>query len=111
MKPTLCKLQHGSTLVLTMITSALVGTVLASYLQLVGNRNQSAMRATAWNTAIPVLEAGIEEALTHLQFDKNNPSANDWTAELVDGQQVYWKRRALPDGSYYCVTNFNAASS
>ena len=68
------------------------------------------MRALAWNTAMPVLEAGIEEALTHLNRDSNSPTANYWTADQVNGQAVYWKYRALPDGSYFYVTNFNVAS-
>ena len=56
------------------------------------------------------LEAGIEEALTHLHEDADHPTANQWKAEEVDGQTAYWKRRALPDGSFFCVTNFGAAS-
>ncbi len=102
--------QAGSTLVATVIISALIGTVLCSYLALIANRNQVAMRALAWNTAMPVLEAGIEEALTHLNRDSNSPTANYWTADQVNGKAVYWKYRALPDGSYFYVTNFNVAS-
>ena len=30
---------------------------------------------------------------------------------MVDGQNFYWKRRDLTDGSYYSVTNFNPGSS
>ena len=99
---------QGSTLVMTIITCALVGTILSSYLALIANRNVMAMRATAWNSAIPVLEAGIEEALTHLHFDSNSPAINGW--QQVDGQQSYWKHGKLPDGSYYFVTNFNVNS-
>jgi len=105
------KKQDGSTLLITMITCVLVGTVLCSYLVLITNRNTSAMRAMAWNTAIPVLEAGIEEALTHLHNDSNNPTANDWGNDVVDGQPVYWKRRDFPDGSYFLVTNVNIHST
>src|SRR5436190_7389782 len=97
----------GSTLLITMITCVLVGTVLCSYLMLITHRNTSAMRAMAWNTAIPVLEAGIEEALTHLHKDSNSPTANNWQNDTVDGQPVYWKRRDFADGSYFMVTNVN----
>src|SRR5579862_8109211 len=100
------KQQQGSTLVVTVIMSALIGSVLCSYLVLVGSRNETSMRAMAWNTAIPVLEAGIEEALTHLNDDNGNPTANDWTQDRINGKKVFWKRRDLPDGSYYYVTNF-----
>ena len=66
MKPIMKKSAEGSTLVITIVISALIGSVLCSFLVLISARNQGAMRALAWNSAIPVLEAGIEEALTHL---------------------------------------------
>ncbi len=109
MKPALRRSESGSTLVITVITSALIGSVLCSYLVLISNRNQIGMRALAWNTAIPVLEAGIEEALTHLHDDKN-PTANRWTGEMVKGKKIYWKRRDFADGSYFYVTNVNVGS-
>ena len=112
MKLTNSKSQSGSILVVTIITSALIGSVLCSYLVLVSSRNQGTMRSLAWNTAIPVLEAGIEEALTHLTVDTNRPTANGWTQGELDGKTAYWKRSPdLPDGSYYFVTNVNVAST
>ena len=105
------KLEQGSTLVLTVIISALLGSVLCSYLVLVSSRNENSMRALAWNSAIPVLEAGIEEALTHLHEDQSNPGGNHWAPAFVNGQKVFWKKRTLPDGSYYCVTNMNVGST
>src|ERR1041385_2005081 len=87
----LSRAEAASTLLITMITCGLLGTVLCSYLVLITHRNTSAMRAMAWNSAIPVLEAGIEEALTHLHDDKGNPTANQWSQDAVNGQTVYWK--------------------
>ena len=110
MKPTIGKSQQGSVLVMTIVFCALIGSVLCSYLVLISGRNQRAMRALAWNSAIPVLEAGLEEALTHLQDDKNNPTTNSWTMDRVNGHKVYWKYRPLPDGSYFYVTNFDVSS-
>lgn len=103
--------QAGSALLITVISCALIGTVLCSFLVLLVQRNTMAVRATAWNTAIPVLEAGIEEALTHLRVDKGKPAANNWGAGVFDGQNFYWKLRQFDDGSYYSVTNFNPGSS
>jgi hypothetical protein len=110
MKPAIRKSQEGSVLVMTVVMCALIGSVLCSYLVLISGRNERAMRALAWNGAIPVLEAGFEEALTHLQDDKGNPKANGWTVDLVDGHPAYWKYRELPDGSYFYVTNFDVSS-
>ena len=111
MKPINRKTQTGSVLVISLMTCALVGIALGSCLVLISNRNMTAMRATAWNSAIPVLEAGIEEALTHLHHDGSSPTANNWTADVVDGKPVYWKHREFPDGSHYYVTNFGFGSS
>jgi len=103
--------QQGSILVISVIMSALIGGVLGSYLLLIGNRNQSTMRALAWNSAIPVLEAGIEEALAHLHDDKARPTDNDWTEDTVNGRKCHWKHRQMDDGSYFYVTNFNSSST
>jgi len=111
MKPIMKKSAEGSTLVITIVISALIGSVLCSFLVLISARNQGSMRALAWNSAIPVLEAGIEEALTHLNDDKGNPSANSWTPTQVGGHKAYWKRGELPDGSHFYVTNLNVAST
>src|SRR5258708_7086316 len=102
---------RGSILLITMAFGLVVGTVLGSYLLLTSLRNEEASRSLAWNTGIPVLEAGIEEGLTHLNSDINDPTANWWTADTVNGHPVYWKMRSLPDGSYYYVTNLNISSS
>ena len=40
--------QEGSTLVITIVISALIGSVLCSFLVLISARNQGAMRALAW---------------------------------------------------------------
>jgi len=110
MKPTIRNSESGSILVLTVITSALIGSVLCSYLVLISSRNEVTMRGLAWNSAIPVLEAGIEEALTHLHDDKT-PTANQWTGALIKGKKVYWKRRDFADGSYCYVTNMNVGTA
>lgn len=103
------KREQGNTLMLTLITTITVGTVLASYLGLISSRYKVTQRSEFWNGAVPVLEAGIEEALTHLQDDLNNPAANGWTLGTISGQQVYSKRRTFSDGSYFVVDIYNAS--
>jgi hypothetical protein len=113
MKLNRLKTENASALMITLITGVLIGTVLGSYLMLINNRNKAAMRAMAWNSAIPVLEAGIEEALTHFNEDSLATfDQNSWIKETVDGKPVYHKTRPLPDGSgsYYSVTNFNVTT-
>jgi hypothetical protein len=83
--------------------SLTVGTVLASYLGLIGSRYKVTMRSGCWNAAVPVMEAGVEEALTHIQDDLNDPAANGWTAGTISGQPVYSKQRTFSDNSYFLV--------
>lgn len=100
----------GSVLVATLLTSMIVGIGVASFMMLVSNQNYSTMRSLAWNTANPLAEAGIEEALTHLN-DDSGLTDNNWSSQLVNGQTVYQKRRDfVADGSYYLVTISNANS-
>jgi len=111
MKLSLQKQERGGVLVVALITCFVIATVLASYLLLISNRYKMTVRSMGWNTAIPVSEAGIEEALTHLQADTNNPSANNWTAATVAGQPVYTKSRNFTDGSYFDVVIHNATAT
>lgn len=80
-----------------------VGIILAGYLVLTSNRFQMTVRSSDWNAAIPVLEAGVEEALTHLTRDTNQPTANSWGSATIAGNVVYTKTRTFSDGSYYYV--------
>jgi hypothetical protein len=112
MKITTKSQEAGGTLILTLFTCLTVGIVLGSFLTLISARNKVTMRSTAWNAAIPVLEAGIEEAMTHLKKvrDDHNMTGNGWTASIVGGQPVHVKKRTLPDGSYYNVTIYNGTT-
>ncbi len=88
---------NGSTLLTIMILTGLMGIGLASYLMLVRYQNVSVMRSQAWNTCIPIIEAGIEEAMTHINRSGiTNLATAGW--ELTDG--VYKKMRWLDDSCY-----------
>src|SRR6266508_6227957 len=70
----------GNILVVTLFVAGVIGIVLVSALTLIKSQNQAVARSQAWNQCIPVIEAGIEEALAHL----NNPretslAVNGWT--------------------------------
>jgi len=55
---------QGSALLLALLTAFVICIALTTYLYLVSNQNRSVMRSLAWNSSIPVVEAGVEEALT-----------------------------------------------
>src|SRR5437870_3187828 len=92
---------HGSALLVTLLACFVIGLALASYLTLVSNQHLSTMRSLAWNSAIPVIEAGVEEALSQLQHTGiTNLSANHWT-DLGNG--YYFKRLSVSSDQYYEV--------
>jgi hypothetical protein len=103
--------QHGSALVIALVIGAVIGIVLASFLSLVKSRMLVRARSFAWNSAVPILEAGIEEAFTHLKDDGANLTANQWSSSGTNGQTVYSKRRDFSDGSYCLVTISNVSAS
>ena len=90
-------------LLVTLLTAWVIGISLVSYLTLVANQNRSTFHSLTWNTCVPVMEAGIEEALTQLHYNSiTNLLSNRWTFG-IDG--LYHKKRYIrPDGSYYEAT-------
>ena len=86
---------------MSLLTAAVIGTALGSYLTLISNQNQSVFRSMTWNEAIPVAEAGIEEALTQIHYYSTTNFSANWTWGL-DG--CYHKKRSVgTDGAYYDV--------
>lgn len=102
--------QTGSILLVSLLTCAILGTILASYLIMVQSQSIAVMRSQAWNASIAATEAGIEEAMAHLNrnapfFDPaeatNNLAANYWTQV---GNTYHAPRRYLGLRSFYDVS-------
>ncbi|MEO5802239.1 MAG: hypothetical protein ABIR24_01815 [Verrucomicrobiota bacterium] len=96
----------GNVLFATLVTTTLIGFYLASYLTMVRTENQFTQRSGTWNMTIPVAEAGVEEALSHLKTIQTNLAflnRNDW--ELVDGR-YYTLKRWLSTNEYFVVGIF-----
>src|SRR5262245_13248024 len=94
--------QQGNTLLLTIVITGLIGFLLAVYLNLVQSQNGSNVRSQSWNSAMPIVEAGIEEALAHLNsrgLDYSTLSVDGWSASGSD----FTVTRTL-DGAQYSVT-------
>ena len=96
--------QTGSVLLVTLVITAILGTALASYMKLVQYQNSAVVRSQFWNSAIPVSEAGIEEAIAHLNNVGNDSRlTNGWVKS--DGQ--FYMKRELADGRYEVWINTN----
>ena len=93
---------QGSALLLALLTAFVICITLTSYLYLVSNQNRSVMRSMAWNSCIPLVEAGVEEALTQVNYmGTTNLASNGWSAMSGDG--FYHKHNDLGNGFSYDV--------
>ena len=75
------KRNSGSVFIVIMVLTGVIGVTLASYLHLVSNQNVSIMRSMAWNEAVAVSEAGIEEAMAHLNRNRTNRTRDNWNLD------------------------------
>jgi hypothetical protein len=83
--------QRGSAYLASLIFTAIIGMSLGGYLMVVQNQNIASMRSLTWNSIVPVAEAGIEEALTHINMNGTNIIAGEgW--ELVDNKYLMKSR-------------------
>jgi len=97
-----CYLQYhasqGSALLVVMGTVVVIGIALAAVLSLTTHEQRILARTAAWNAALPVAEAGIEEALSHLmQVDGGPRGVNGWVAS---GSSFVLSRTNSSDSRY-----------
>jgi hypothetical protein len=87
---------QGSVLLMTLCMAWVIGIALVSYLTLVANQSRTTFHSQTWATCIPVLEAGIEEALTQLNYNNgeclSGAASHGWT---VSANGVCTKTRIL----------------
>ncbi len=98
---------QGSILLVMLIISAILGITLASYLIMAQNQNASVMRSQVWNSAIPIAEAGVEDAMQLLNkyagnFDAvtNWPSMHSEDGWTMIAPQVFYVRRFFSENYY-----------
>src|SRR5437868_6993115 len=94
------KSTSAAALVIALMLTGIVVIGLGSYCVMVNTQNKAVARALSWNSAIPVAEAGIEEALTQLYYRGTNAPTNGWTTT----NKIYYKTRGIgTNKSYYQV--------
>ncbi|MDB6033311.1 MAG: hypothetical protein JWM16_3649 [Verrucomicrobiales bacterium] len=100
--------EDGSVLALVMVSAGLVGLVLVAYLSLAKTQHSYNARTETWHSALPIAEAGVEEALTHLNDTANtNLTDNGWSYS----GGVYTRQRSIGGGSYgvrFTISNLTA---
>jgi Tfp pilus assembly protein PilX len=98
--------ERGSVLLIALITSVLIGVALVGYLTTTQSQTRLVARSQSWNGAIPMAEAGVEEAMAFLNFSGTTNLAGDgWS---TDGTN-YSRQRTLGD-DHYEVTIFPGAA-
>ncbi len=91
--------ESGGVLLITILVAGLLGFALCSYMLMVRAESTSLVRSQAWNNALAMAGAGVEEALARLNPGANapEPAAHGWTSGL----------RLLPDGAF--SNSYNSA--
>jgi len=95
----------GGVLVTTLIVSMLVGIMLTAYLAMLSQQQTFTQRSQIWNHCIPMCEAGIEEAMAHLNHvtTSNDFAVNGW--KFQGG--AYRKERDLNNGTWFVAIDTN----
>src|SRR5207245_1932323 len=97
--------ENGTVLFVTMLITGIVGVLMLSYLSMIQTQNFSVSRAQAWNKAIVVAEAGVEEAMAHLNssgVSLGNLAINSWA---TNGASTVFKTNLVGDSySYVTIT-------
>ena len=93
--------ETGSAIFVTLVVAGVVALTLAAYLSWANTQNKLASRSECWNAALPVAEAGLEEALTQLHYTGiSNLFTNGWTAGT---NGWYYKKNYVDAKQYYEV--------
>jgi hypothetical protein len=88
--------QAGNALLVVMVIMGLLIAALGTYLTLTSQEHRTTMRSMCWNNAMPLAEAGIEEAMTHLGRNTNGYAVDGWLANGTN----YSKQRFLSNDFY-----------
>ncbi len=103
--------EQGSVLLITLFMTCLIGFFLFSYLYLVRTQRLQVARSNAWNSALPLAEAGIEEALAQLNPGAPHPivdrTANGWGSPVSGNYGPM--TRTLTNGCYSVVYTVDSA--
>jgi hypothetical protein len=92
--------EEGGILLASLVMAAILGIALTAVLNMSFQEHKLLSRAIEWNIALPAAEAGIEEAMSHLQeVDGGSRAAHGWREE--DGG--YFLARQLGDARFEVV--------
>jgi Tfp pilus assembly protein PilX len=89
--------QRGSVMVTTLVIALLVGLLVAALLFVAQQQNYLTARSRVWCSEIPIAEAGIEEAISHIVSLPANMTDNGWQASGTN----FFKHRSFSNAYFY----------
>src|SRR5712692_4903640 len=90
----------GHVLLMTIVVAGTIAVAIGAYLNVILSQNNMTVRSQAWNLCMPVVEAGLEEALAHI----NNPGVTNLATSQWNwnsSSNAFIKQRTIGDS--YCV--------
>jgi len=98
----------GHILVATLVVAGVLGIALAAYLNVLHTQNNLTVRSQVWNACMPVVEAGIEEALAHMNSTgTTNWASNGWGK---DSGNNFLKTNSIGSGFFTCTISTNGSA-
>src|SRR5256885_14011281 len=91
--------QLGTALFVAMCISAFLCISITGYLSVTEQQTFLSARSQAWNMAIAVTEAGVEEGLQQLNSNSSTLASDGWQ---YDGAS-YWRSNNMGSGNSYSV--------
>ena len=91
--------QLGNALLVAMCISAFLCISITGYLSVTEQQSFLSARSQAWNMAISITEAGVEEGLQQLNSNSSSLSTDGWA---YDGSS-YWRSNNMGGGNSYTV--------
>lgn len=94
--------EGGNVLLMTVIITSIIAGTLAAYLTLVHTAHRLTQSSQTWNSLIPTVEAGLEEAMAHLNNlgAATNRAVDGWSKTNVAGTSYVYRERNLGDQSF-----------
>src|SRR5260221_227068 len=92
----------GHLIFMTIIIAGVIGVALIAYLNVITTQNNFNARSQVWNLCMPVVEAGLEEGLAHI----NNPGVTNFATQgwtWNSSGSVFTKQRTI--GTCYYIAN------
>src|SRR3989442_6589979 len=106
--PFLKKSAGGQILVATLVIAAVLGVAVVAYLNVIHTQNNLTVRSQVWNSCMPLVEAGIEEALAHVNSSgqTNWGKVNGWAWDA--SKSGFVKERWIGSGYFTCTIATNS---